>query len=132
LRVQPVSPAILVNRDGLPALFDADSGMPIGTGNAAHTGQRIQIMATGLGKVRPDWVTGRPAPAENPPVVTADVRTYLDSNPVSTSAATLAPGYVGFYLVEVQLPVVSNYGAMELHLSVDGQESNRVQIVIVP
>src|ERR1039458_8014070 len=61
LRVQPVSPAILVNRDGLPALFDADSGMPIGTGNAAHTGQRIQIMATGLGKVRPDWITGRPA-----------------------------------------------------------------------
>jgi uncharacterized protein (TIGR03437 family) len=64
--------------------------------------------------------------------VVADVRTYLDRNPVSTNAATLAPGYVGFYLVEVQLPVVSNYGAMELHLSVDGQESNRVQIVIVP
>lgn len=132
LLVQPVSPAILVNRDGLPALFDADSGMPIGTGNAAHSGQRIQIMATGLGKVRPDWVTGRPAPAENPPAVVAAVRTYLDANPVSTSAATLAPGYVGFYLVEVQLPLVSNYGAMELYLSVDGQESNRVQIVIVP
>jgi uncharacterized protein (TIGR03437 family) len=132
LRVQPVSPAILVNRDGLPALFDADSGMPIGAGNAAHSGQRIQIMATGLGKVRPDWVTGRPAPAGNPPAVVAEVRTYLDRNPVSTNAATLAPGYVGFYLVEVQLPVVSNYGAMELHLSVDGQESNRVQIVIVP
>ena len=132
LRVQPVSPAILVNRDGLPALFDADSGMPIGAGNAAYSGQRIQIMATGLGKVRPDWVTGRPAPAENPPAVVAGVRTYLDRNPVSTNAATLAPGYVGFYLVEVQLPVVSNYGAMELHLSVDGQESNRVQIVIVP
>jgi uncharacterized protein (TIGR03437 family) len=132
LRVQPVSPAILVNSDGIPALFDADSGMPIGTGNAAHSGQRIQIMATGLGKVRPDWFTGRPAPAENPPAVVADVRTYLDTNPVTTSAATLAPGYVGFYLVEVQLPVVSNYGSMELHLSVDGQESNRVQIVIVP
>ena len=132
LRVQPVSPAILVNRDGLPALFDADSGMPIGAGNAAHSGQRVQIMATGLGKVRPDWFTGRPAPAENPPAVVADVRTYLDRNPVSTNAATLAPGYVGLYLVEVQLPVVSNYGAMELHLSVDGQDSNRVQIVIVP
>src|ERR1017187_1627656 len=132
LRVLPVSPAILINRDGVPALFDADSGMPIGSGNAAHSGQRIQIMATGLGKVRPDWVTGRPAPADNPPAVVADVRTYLDRNPVSTNAATLAPGYVGFYLVEVQLPVVSNYGAMELHLSVDGQESNRVQIVIVP
>jgi uncharacterized protein (TIGR03437 family) len=132
LRVQPVSPAILINRDGLPALFDADSGMPIGAGNSAHSGQRIQVMATGLGRVRPDWVTGRPAPAENPPAVVADVRTYLEGNPITTNAATLAPGYVGFYLIEVQLPVVSNYGAMELHLSVDGQESNRVQIVIVP
>jgi hypothetical protein len=34
------------------------------------------------------------------------------------------------YLVEVQLPAVSNYGAMELHVVADGQESNRVQIVI--
>jgi uncharacterized protein (TIGR03437 family) len=64
--------------------------------------------------------------------VVAGVRTYLDGNPVTTSGATLAPGYVGFYLVEVQLPLVSNYGTMELSLSVDGQESNRVQIVIVP
>jgi uncharacterized protein (TIGR03437 family) len=132
LRVQPVSPAILINSDGLPALFDADSGMAVNGGNPAHPGQRIQIMATGLGRVRPDWATGRPAPVQNPPAVVAGVRTYLDGNPVTTSGATLAPGYVGFYLVEVQLPLVSNYGTMELSLSVDGQESNRVQIVIVP
>jgi len=30
----------------------------------------------------------------------------------------------------VQLPAVANYGAMELHVAADGQESNRVQIVI--
>jgi len=132
LRVQPVSPAILVNADGLPALFDADSGMAISSGNSAHPGERIQLMATGLGRVRPDWPTGRPAPVQDPPAVIAPIRTFLDGNPVTTNSATLAPGYVGFYLVEVQLPVVANYGAMELHLTVDGQESNRVQIVIVP
>jgi hypothetical protein len=32
--------------------------------------------------------------------------------------------------VEVQLPVVANYGAMELYVAADSQESNRVQIVI--
>jgi len=36
------------------------------------------------------------------------------------------------YLVELELPVVANYGAMELYVTADGQESNRVQIVIVP
>jgi len=132
LRVQPVSPAIFVNPDGVPLLFDADSSMPIHSGNPAHSGQRIQIMATGLGRVSPDWVTGRPAPAENPPAVVASVGTYLDGNPIATTSARLAPGYVGFYLVEVQLPFISNYGTMELHLSVDGQFSNRVQLVIVP
>jgi len=32
----------------------------------------------------------------------------------------------------VQLPVIANYGAMELHVTAEGQESNQVQIVIVP
>ena len=34
------------------------------------------------------------------------------------------------YLVEVQLPPVTNFGAMELHIAADGRESNKVQLVI--
>ncbi|MEI9974177.1 MAG: hypothetical protein WDO73_20265 [Ignavibacteriota bacterium] len=129
LQVLPVSPAIFVGPDGVPVIFDADSGLPL-EGNVAHTGQRLQVMLNGLGKVRPDWQTGVAAPAVDTPVVAAKVQAYLDSNEVQVSRATLAPGYVGMYLVEVQLPAVGNYGAMELHIAADGQESNRVQIVI--
>jgi uncharacterized protein (TIGR03437 family) len=131
LPVQPVSPAIFVSQDGVPWFFDADSGMPL-EGNAAHAGQRLQVMVNGLGKVNPDWRAGLTAPAENTPVVVAKVQAYLDGSEVPVARATLAPGYVGMYLVEVQLPGIANYGAMELHVTADGQESNQVRIVIVP
>ena len=131
LQFLPVSPAIFVGPDGVPLIFDADSGMPL-EGNVAHPGQRLQVMLNGLGKVHPDWPTGVAAPAVNTPEVTAKVQAYLDGSEVPVGRATLAPGYVGMYVVEVQLPVVANYGAMELHVTADGQESNHVQIVIAP
>jgi len=129
LAVLPVSPAIFVGSDGVPLILDADSGMLL-DGNVAHPGQRLQVLLTGLGKVQPDWLTGLAAPAVNPPAVVAKVQAYLDGSEVPVARATLAPGYVGYYLVEVQLPVVANYGGMELYITADGQESNRVQIVI--
>jgi uncharacterized protein (TIGR03437 family) len=131
-QVQPVSPAIFVGHDGAPWLYDADSGLLIDARNTAHSNGRVQIMATGLGKVRPDWPTGLAAPLEDPPVVAAPIRAFLDGSPVQVSLAALAPGYIGFYLFEVQLPAVTNAGVSELHISAGGQESNHVQIVIEP
>jgi uncharacterized protein (TIGR03437 family) len=131
-QVQPVSPAIFVGHDGAPWLYDADSGLPIDARNTAHSNGRVQIMATGLGKVRPDWPTGLAAPLEDPPVVATSIRAFLDGSPIAVPRATLAPGYIGFYLIEVQLPAVMNAGVSELHISAGGQESNHVQIVIEP
>lgn len=132
LAVQPLSPAILVSRDGTPALFDADTEMPVDARNTAHSNGRIKIMLTGLGRVRPDWPTGMQAPMDNPPAVIAPVRAYLDGNPIPVVSATLASGYIGFYVVEIQLPAVNNLGTSELYISADGHDSNKVQIVIGP
>ena len=132
LPVRDVSPAIIVGRDGVPLLLDADTGLPLDARNTARSNGRIQILATGLGKVRPEWPTGLAAPLENPPAVAADVKVYLDGAPLQVTRATLAPSYVGFYLIEAQLPAIANLGTSELHLSAAGQESNRVQIVLEP
>jgi uncharacterized protein (TIGR03437 family) len=51
---------------------------------------------------------------------------------VQVTHAALAPGYIGFYLIEVQLPFLVNAGPAELYISADGQESNRVQVVLEP
>jgi len=132
LPVQAVSPAIFVSRDGAPMLQDADSGLMLDPRNAARSNSRVQIFATGLGKVRPDWPTGLAAPLEQPPTVSADVRAFLDRAPVAVTRATLAPGYVGLYLIELQLPAIVNAGPAELYISADGQESNRVQVYLEP
>ncbi|HWB98943.1 MAG TPA: hypothetical protein VG672_19680, partial [Bryobacteraceae bacterium] len=132
LPVQPVSPAIFVGSDGAPMLLDADTGLTLDAHNSAHSNARIQVLATGLGKVRPDWPTGVPAPLENPPAVAATVRAFLDRQPVTVTRATLAPGYIGLYLIELQLPALVNAGPAELYIMADNQESNRVQIFLEP
>jgi len=132
LAVQPVSPAIFVDREGAPLLLDADSGLMLDARNTARSGARIQILATGLGRVQPDWPTGRAAPLDNPPRVAAGVRAYVDGAAVNVTRATLAPGYVGFYLIELQLPTLVNAGPAELYLAADGQESNRVTVYLEP
>jgi len=131
LTVQPVSPAILVGRSGVAVLYDADSSLPLDLRHAAHSNGRVEVMMTGLGRVRPDWPAGVPAP-ENAPEVAAQMQAFLDGAPVQVTRATLAPTYVGFYLVELQLPPITNAGMSELHLTADGHESNKVQIWIEP
>ena len=129
---QAVSPAIFVDRAGAPMLLDADSGMMFDARNTARSGARIQVITTGLGRVSPDWPTGMPAPLQQPPAVRATISAYLDRAPVEVLSATLAPGYVGLYLVEIRLPAIVNAGPAELFLTADGQESNRVRIHIEP
>ena len=132
LPVQPTAPAIFVGTDGVPMIYDADSALPLDTHNPAHSNGRIQILATGLGKVRPDWPTNLPAPAQNPPAVIASVQVYLDGSALQVTSATLAPLTIGFYIIEAQLPSITNLGTSELYVTADGQTSNRVQIVIEP
>ena len=126
-----VSPAIFVDPDGTPLILDADSGTVLDTARPAHSGTRIQVLATGLGRVKPDWPTGVAAPVNDPPRVVAAVHAYLDAAPVEVAQAVLAP-YIGFYLVEIQLPKIVNAGPAEFYLQADGQQSNKVRLYIEP
>ncbi len=130
--LRSVSPAIFVDRDGTPLLIDGDSGALIDAMSPARSNGRVEILATGLGRVSPDWPTGAVAPLDSPPKVVAPIRVYLDRSPVEVTRAVLAPGYVGFYLIEIQLPSLVNAGPAELYVEAGGQESNRVRIYLEP
>jgi len=132
LPLQSVSPAIFVDPEGTPLIMDASSGVLLDASKPTHAGARLQILATGLGRVTPDWPTGLAAPLNDPPQVAATVRAYLDGAPIDVTQATLAPGYVGFYLIEIQLPRLTNTGPAELYLEAEGQQSNRVRLYIQP
>jgi uncharacterized protein (TIGR03437 family) len=130
--LQEASPAIFVDRDGTPMVLDADKGVLLDAMTPARSGARIQILATGLGKVEPAWPTGLPGPLENAPRVVAEVKVFLDRRPLEVSRATLAPGYVGFYLIEARLPDVVNLGPAELYIEAGGESSNRTRIYVEP
>jgi uncharacterized protein (TIGR03437 family) len=130
LALKPVSPAIFLDRDGAPMLLDAETGLMLEPRSTLHAKSRIQVLATGLGKTNPSWPTAVPAPSENPPAVSAEVQASLNGLPVPVTRATLAPGYVGLYVVEIELPAVLDAGAAELLLIADGQESNKVRIFV--
>jgi uncharacterized protein (TIGR03437 family) len=132
MQLEAAAPGIFVNRDdGSPILLDAESGVMLDAMNPAHSHGRIQILATGLGRVNPDWPTGLAGPVENAPQVVAPVKAYLDRQPVEVSRAVLAP-YIGFYMVEIETPKIVNYGPAELYLEVGGKASNRVRVYIEP
>lgn len=132
LPLQNVSPAIFVDPEGTPLIMDASSGVLLDRTKPAHANSRIQILATGLGRVKPDWPTGLAAPLNDPPQVIATVHASLDRVPVEVVQAVLAPGYVGFYLIEIQLPRILNTGAAELVLEAEGQQSNHVRLYVEP
>ena len=90
----------------------------------------MQVLATGLGRVTPDWPTGLAAPLENPPAVAATISAFVNGAVAPVTKATLAPGNVGLYVIEIQLPTINNAGANELYITADGVESNRVQLPI--
>ncbi len=125
------APAIFTDRDGSPMLLDADTGTMLDTMTPAHSRAHVQILATGLGSVNPAWPTGLAGPLQNPPQVNGTVTAYLDRQPVAVTRAVLAP-YIGFYLVEVEVPKIVNYGPAELYIEVDGRLSNRVRVYIEP
>jgi uncharacterized protein (TIGR03437 family) len=130
MQVQPVSPAIFVGLDGAPILQDADTGLLVDARKASHPGARLLVSATGLGKVTPAWPTGLAASVDNPPAVAATIRAFVNGAPVPVTRATLAGGFIGFYVIEVQLPAINNSGPAELYITADGVESNRVQFLI--
>jgi len=129
--LEAAAPSIFVDRDGSAILLDGDSGVMLDAMHPAHSNGRVQILATGLGRVKPDWPTGVAGPLENSPAVVAPVTAYLDRQPVEVTRAVLAP-YIGFYLIEINVPKIVNYGPAELYLDVNGHASNRVRVYIEP
>jgi len=132
LTVQDASPAIFVDADGAPLILDASSGLVVDPKLAVYAGTAVQILATGLGKVIPEWHTGEPAPSDSPPVVVGIVTAFLDGRPIEVTRAVLAPGYVGYYMVELQIPAIVNRGASELRIVMNGVESNSVKLSLEP
>tara|TARA_B100001123_G_scaffold448368_2_gene609227 strand:+ start:117871 stop:119901 length:2031 start_codon:yes stop_codon:yes gene_type:complete len=126
-----IAPAIFVD-GGNPLVFDAATGRLVDTAYPAVSGGRILILATGLGAVKPEWPTGVSAPRESPPEVLEKIQVYLDDIPLRVISATLAVGYIGTYVVDVEVPFLSTARRGDLFLEAANKRSNRVRIWVGP
>lgn len=131
LPLKTASPAIVVGGDGAPMVLDADSGLQLDALNGARGGMHLQVLMSGLGRVTPDWPAGLAAPLSNAPRVVAPLKAWIDGVETAVVRATLAPGYIGYYLVELQLPDTLPAGAFELSVEAAGERSNRVRLCTV-
>ncbi|MCU1326609.1 MAG: hypothetical protein JWN34_1979 [Bryobacterales bacterium] len=132
LNIRSVAPAVFVDAEGAPLILDSGSGLVMDTNVAVRAGTSVSLLATGLGAVTPEWPAGTPAPFDAPPVVSGSIKAFLDGMPVEVTRATLAPGYVGYYIIELQVPRIVNRGAADLRLVMDGEESNHVRLYLEP
>jgi uncharacterized protein (TIGR03437 family) len=130
LRLRETAPAVLMDREGTPFVLDAESGVAIDAMNPLRGGMRIQILATGLGRVTPDWPAGAPAPDTDTPRVVAKVSVRIDGVELGEIEAKLAPGYTGFYLIEATLPAMLDAGPAELRVEAGGNQSGPVRVYI--
>ncbi len=130
--LEAVSPAIFLDADGSPLVLDAGAGVLLDASRPARAGSQILILATGLGRVRPEWPTGLAAPLDDPPATVAPVTAYLNGAPLRVISSTLAGGYIGVYMVRAELPAVLNSGTGELAIAAGEKTSNRVRIFVEP
>lgn len=130
LPLRPAQPSIFLHPDGNPFVLHPENGLFMDENNPIPPGNRFQVMLAGLGAVTPDWPAGMAAPLENPPAVVARVEAFVNGLRIPVIRATLAPGYAGIYLVEMELPAVMDEGVAELRIVAGGNASNPVGIHI--
>jgi uncharacterized protein (TIGR03437 family) len=91
----------------------------------------VNIFATGLGPVTHQPATGAPAPSSPLAETTHTVNVTIGNVPATVSFAGLAPGWVGLYQVNVQVPVNAPVGnAVTVVLSVGGVAANQVTMAV--
>jgi uncharacterized protein (TIGR03437 family) len=113
---------------GNGALIDAVTGAVITSSQPIPAGNYLGIYCTGLGAVTPATTTGNvPATLTQ---TTATPTVLIDGQTASLLWAGLAPGFVGLYQVNAQVPATLPTGTHRLQLVVNGATSNTVTFAV--
>jgi uncharacterized protein (TIGR03437 family) len=130
--------------DAAPGIFSADSSgtgqgavlnqdySPNSASNPALEGSVIQIYCTGLGAVTPTLAAGSPGASSAPYNVTvlAPTVSFNGGVPEAAQFSAMAPGFVGLYQVNAQVPMGVSGNAVALQVIAGGVVSNTVTIAV--
>ncbi len=131
IQLDPTQPGIFKAAGTQGAILNQDFA-PNSEANPAERGSVIQIFATGLGPTNPTVATGAQAPSEPPfAVVTNPVTVTIGGQNAPVQFQALAPGFVGLYQVNAQVPMeISPGAAVPVKITQNGVESNEVTIAV--
>jgi uncharacterized protein (TIGR03437 family) len=129
----PFAPAIFSTNaegSGQGAILDT-SYLLVDSSNPATAGSSVVLIyCTGLGAVTNKPVTGSAGPS-SPLAWSTTPTVMIGGAPADVSFSGLAPGYVGLYQVNAQVPAGSAVGpAVPVMISIGGVESNTVTIAV--
>ena len=116
---------------GQGAILNQDSS-PNSPENPEVVGNVIQVFSTGLGNTDPGVPSGQLAPSQEPLArVMVPVQAQIGGSSATVQFAGLAPGFVGLYQVNVQIPAGVEPGPeVPLVLFQNGVPSNTVTLAI--
>ncbi|HLK62774.1 MAG TPA: IPT/TIG domain-containing protein [Bryobacteraceae bacterium] len=97
----------------------------------AKIGEYVSIYCTGLGDVSNRPALGSPSPSNPLAATLVQPTVTIGGVPASVSFSGLAPGYVGLYQINAQVPATASVGsAIPLVVTIGGTTSNTVTIAV--
>jgi uncharacterized protein (TIGR03437 family) len=130
--VAPVAPAIFTTNasgSGQGAILDTTYRL-VDSANPVAAGSYVLIYCTGLGAVSDQPATGSPAPSD-PLAWSATPTVTIGGAAANVQFSGLAPGYVGLYQVNAQVPAGSATGSsVPVVISMGGVTSNAVTMAV--
>ena len=134
IAIAAVSPGIFtLNQQGIGpgAILHAGDFQPVNDSAPAQPGEFILIFCTGLGSVQPEVPSGDVAPTVEPLARTVTLpMVNIAGIAADVTFSGLAPGFVGLYQVNVQVPAGVPSGTQEVEIIIDGVPSNTVTIAV--
>ena len=129
-----VSPGIFtLNQEGTGpgAILHAEDFQPVNDSAPAQPGEFLAIFCTGLGSVQPEVASGDVAPTAEPLARTVTLpMVNIAGIAAQVTFSGLAPGFVGLYQVNVQVPAGVPAGTQEVELIINGVPGNTITIAV--
>ena len=114
---------------GILAITDASGLVPSSKGFRAAIGDYLTLYNVGLGPVTEKLVTGQPAPTDRLVRTLTMPTVTVGGVPANVTFSGLAPGYVGLYQVNIQLPSVPD-GNQDIILSIGNVTSAALRVPV--
>jgi uncharacterized protein (TIGR03437 family) len=112
------------------AILHADNQL-VSAQNPAARGETVVVFATGLGAVQNPPAAGEPASLTTlSPTTPALASATVGGMPAVVRFSGLAPGYVGLYQVNLDVPQIPTTGSVDLIITMNGVASNTAKMMV--